>query len=142
MEEDVFVTDNLEVHKKDNFVIISINPKLYPLEVIYSAAYIFIDKAYVMIDGDPREEILVQLRPKASMDIEVLGREFNNELLNYMVYMHRTIRSQGIREAIVQRALATNAQTQQQVSETAQVEQAPSYIEDPEKIAKPWKQKE
>lgn len=138
MEEDVFVTDNLEIHKKDNFVIISVNPKLYPLEVIYSAAYIFIDKAYVMIDGDPREEILVQLRPKASTDVEVLGREFNNELLNYMVYMHRTIRSQGIREAIVQRALATNAQTSQPSPQA----ESPSYIEDPEKIAKPWKFKD
>jgi len=112
MEEDVFVIGNLEVHKKDNFVIVSVNPKLYPLEVIYSTAYIFINNTYVMIDGDPGEEIIVQLIPKTDTDIEVLGREFNNELLNYMVYMHRSMKNQGIREAIVQRALATNIQTQ------------------------------
>lgn len=109
MEEDVITIDNFEIHKKDNFVNVSINPNLYPLEVIYSAAYIFIDKAYVMIDGDPREEILVQLRPKDSnVDIEVLGREFNNELVNYMTYMHRAMRNHNIMDSIVQRAMATN----------------------------------
>lgn len=137
VEEEVFVTDNLEVHKKDNFVRVSVNPKLYPLEVIYSAAYVFIDRAYVMIDGDPKEEILVQLKPKTNMDVETLGREFNNELLNYMVYMTRTIRSQGIREAMVQRALATNAQPQQETKS-----QPESPTDDLEKIAKPWKLKE
>lgn len=130
MEEDIFTTDNLEIHKKDNFVVVSINPKLYPLEVIYSAAYIFISRAYIMIDGDPREEVLVQLRPKTDIDIEILGREFNNELLNYMVYMHRTIRTQGIREAIVQRALATNAQVQTSKPSTTPKAEQTSHIED------------
>lgn len=55
-----------------------------------------------------------------------------------MVYMTRTIRSQGIREAIVQRALATNTQTQTPPSPQAET---PS-LEDPEKIAKPWKLKD
>ncbi len=136
MEEEVFVIDNLEVHKKDNFVIVSVNPKLYPLEVIYSAAYIFIDRTYVMVDGDPKEEILVQLNPKNSVDVETLGREFNNELINYMVYMTRTIRSQNIREAMVQRALATNSQ------QTEAKPQPELSTEDLEKIAKPWKLKE
>lgn len=138
MEEDISAIDNLEIHKEENFVSVSINPKLYPLEVIYSAAYIFINQAHVMIDGDPKEEILVKLKPKTTMNLEVLGREFNNELLNYMTYLLRTARSQGIREEIVQRALATNAQ----VFQSSQIQTEKSYMEDPEKIAKPWKQKE
>ena len=141
MEEDVFVIDNLEVHKKDNFVTISINTKMYPLEVIYSTAYIFINRAYVLIEGDPTEEVLVQLRTKTGMDIETLGREFNNELLNYMVYMQRTSKSRSIREAILQRVLSTNSQVQ-----TSKPILSPQpeklYIEDPEKIAKPWKPKD
>jgi len=138
MEQDVFVTDNLEVHKKDNFVRISVNPTLYPLEVIYSAAYIFINRAYVMIDGNPKEEVFVQLRPKDNVDLESLGREFNNELLNYMTYLYRSIRSQNIREAMVQSALGANAQTSITESRTTEA----SYLDDPENIAKPWKPKE
>lgn len=136
MEEDISVIDNLQINRKENFVSISINPNLYPVEVIYSAAYIFINQAYVMIDGDPKEEILVKLKPKGSMDIETLGREFNNELVNYMTYLLRTARSQVIREEIVQRALATNAQSVQPSQPVK------SFIDDPERIAKPWKQKE
>jgi His-Xaa-Ser system protein HxsD len=113
MEEDISVIDNLQINRKENTVSISINPNLYPVEVIYSAAYIFINQAYVMIDGDPKEEILVRLKPKNSMDLETLGREFNNELVNYMAYLLRTVRSQGTREEIVQRAMATNSQAVQ-----------------------------
>ena len=144
MEEDIFITDNLEVHKKDNFVAVSINPTLYSLEIIYSAAYTFIDRAYIIIDGDPKEEIIVQIRPKDnSADIENLGREFNNELINYSVYMHRTIKNQVIRETIVQRALNTNNFQPQasQYNRDSQENQI-SYIEDPDNIAKPWKAKE
>ena len=34
----------IEVHK-DGYVAISINPKIYSLDVIYSAAYVFLDKS-------------------------------------------------------------------------------------------------
>jgi His-Xaa-Ser system protein HxsD len=147
MEEDIVVVDNLEIHKKDNFVTISINPNLYPLEVIYSAAYIFINRAYVMIDGHPEGEILVQLRPKTNIntDAETLGREFNNELINYMTYLQRAARSQNIRESILKRALETNSQSEPSKSiESAKKDDLTqkTYIEDPEKIAKPWMSKD
>jgi len=138
MEDDVFTIDNLEIHKKDNFVIISVNPKMYSLEVIYSAAYTFIDRAYILIEGNPSEEVLIQIRPKTSnINPEILGREFNNELLNYMVYMQRTLKSQSIREAIMLRVLNINPQ----VKPSSSVPNTGSevYIEDPEKIAKPWR---
>jgi len=35
--------------EKDS-VIVSINPKLYDLETVYSAAYVFLDKAYILLD--------------------------------------------------------------------------------------------
>lgn len=146
MEDDILAIDNMEIHKKDNFVIVSVNPKLYSLEVIYSAAYIFIDRAFVMIDGDPREEVLVQLRPKSNTEIETLGREFNNELINYSVYLYRTLRSQNIREDIVKRALATNAQinpsTNTQTNDQIPKSETPTaetvIHNDLEKTAKPW----
>lgn len=109
MEEDVLRIDNLEIHKKDNSIIVSVNPNLYPLEVIYSAAYIFINRAFIIIEGNPKEEILIKLIPKDKTDLEILGREFNTELINYMSYMYRTIRNQSIREAMVMKALGIDA---------------------------------
>ena len=48
----------------DGYITVSVNPKIYPLEIVYSASYVLLDKAYVMIDGDPAKEIIIELRPK------------------------------------------------------------------------------
>ena len=87
MAEGILSVDNLEVDEKTGNVVISVNPKIYPMNTIFSAAYILVDKAWVLIDGDPNEEIIVQLRRKdAKINLEELGRQFNNELVSYSVY--------------------------------------------------------
>jgi His-Xaa-Ser system protein HxsD len=137
MARDVFSVDNIEVNKSKGNVIISVNPKVYGLDTIFSAAYIFIDNAYVIVDGDPNEEIIVQLRAKdKKMDLEKLGREFNNELINYSFYGIQTARSMPIRAAIVQRAFFTQSEEDPKLE--TQLEMG-KYTEDLEEIAKPWK---
>ena len=101
---------NLEICENDGCVLISVDPKIYPLDVIYSAAYVFLDKTYVLIRGNPKKEIIVELKPKEEYDLiiardiklkpkekhsmgvilEQFGREFNNELLNYITYSKLT----------------------------------------------------
>ena len=101
--------NNLEIDKKGGYLIVSINPKIYPLEVIYSAAYVFLDRAYLIIDGNPEEEIFIQMKPKNKKEnLEKLGNEFNNELVNYSVYVVQAVRNQPLRKAIIERALLTN----------------------------------
>ena len=104
MEDEVF--NNMEI--KENCVVVSVNPKIYPLEVIQSAAYILIDRVYVVMDGDPEEEIFVQLIPKETTDLQKLAYEFNNELLNYAVYHIQSKRNKEVRDAIVKRVFLTN----------------------------------
>lgn len=123
---------NIEVNKKDNYCLISVNPKMYSLDVIYSAAYVFLDKAYVLVDGDPQEEVIIELKPKEKHDLEKLGREFNNELINYANYKNLSIKNQGIRETIIQRALLTNDPS---------LIKAINKVEDPKGIAIPWEEK-
>jgi len=128
MAKDIFSLSNLEIRRGKNDVIISVNPKIYPMSVIFSAAYIFIDKAYVIVDGDPSEEILVQLKAKGKKtSLEELGRQFNNELINYSFYAAQTARSMPIRTAMVQRAFFTQAQ------------QTPNATKAAKKIVKPRK---
>jgi len=95
---------NLEI-SKDN-VMVYVNPKIYPLDVVYSASYVFLDRAYVLIGGDPEKEIVVELRSKKGKDSEVLGRGFNNELLNYAVYRMQSSKAEPIRKAIVDAAMS------------------------------------
>lgn len=137
---------NLEIQEKEGYVWISVNPKIYHLDVVYSAAYMFIDTCYVMIDGDPQEEIIVELRPKEKTDLRKLGREFNNELVNYANYAVQCIRNAKLRETILKRVLLTNdAESVKTTSETAYLEKEAKpwkeEFEDPEEIAVEWEKK-
>ena len=132
--------DNIKIDKTENKVLITINPKIFNLDVIYSAAYIFLDKAYIMIDGNPEKEIVVQIKPKMNEDSETLGREFNNELLNYSVYKKQVERNSAIRQTIVQRALLTNISKNEE-KENEEPEEGDYVFDDPEGIAIPWEEK-
>lgn len=94
---------NIEI--KDNSALISINPEIYSLSAIFSAAYVMCDKAFIMIDGHPAEEILVEISPKKGSELMPLVEEFNDELINYIVYEVRDERHRELRNAIVQKLL-------------------------------------
>lgn len=137
MTKDVKIKGNFEIHESENRIIVSINPKIYPLDVIYSAAYVFLDRTYIFIDGDPKEEVIIELKPKNDKEnLENLGGEFNNELLNYAAYKAQAEKNAPIRQMIIQRALLTN-----DPSLKIQEPSGESYIEDPEGIAIPWEEK-
>ena len=129
---------NLEVYKKENKVLLSVNPKIYPLDVIYSASYAFLEKNYILLDGNPRTKVIVELKPKKKYDLEKLGREFNNELLKYADYKKRSEQTKKIREMIIQRALFTNDPLLVEPEEGLGLDED---FEDPEGIAVPWEEK-
>ena len=156
MEEEMSMQGNLEINKKDGCVMISVNPKIYPVDVVLSSAYIFTDSCYVLVDGDPHEEIIVELRPKDKKeDIEKIGRDFNNELVNYANYAVQAIKNSRLREAILNRVLLTNSvQAGDELNEDAYDTSSPitkpweetdkaneQDIDDPLEIAKPWEEK-
>ncbi|MBW2979897.1 hypothetical protein KY360_00590 [Candidatus Woesearchaeota archaeon] len=138
---------NIDVDNKENCCLISINPKIYPLDAIYSAAYVFLDKSYVLLDGDPKEKITVELRPKEKQDLEKLGREFNNELLNYAQYKKQAELNKEIRQVLLQRALLTSETSPARDTLPKEGEEEPleeldeNYLDDPEGIAIPWEEK-
>lgn len=126
--------DNIEIDKEGNYLLVSVNPKIYGLDIVYYATYVLMDRAYAILGGDPEREILVELRPKDNSDLEALGREFNNELLNYAVYMKQSAKNQRLREAILQRVLMTNLVP-------TEGEEPKGMMENAERIAKPWREK-
>jgi len=113
----------------EGFALFSVNPKIYSLDIIYSASYILLDKAYILLDGDPGTEIKVEIRAKKGQDLKELVYEFNNQLLNYAVYKVQSERNKGLREAILNRVLFTN---DPEFLKTIRKE-----IGDPEEIMKP-----
>lgn len=130
---------------------IKVNPKIYPIDVVYCAGYVFLDNFYVIIDGDPEKEIIVKVFPKEGQggnnDIE---KEFNNELVNYAFYKKQVERNGDIRKSIMQRALLTSELSREvpigsgkraQESHEEFDEAEADYIDDPEGIAIPWEEK-
>ena len=98
---------NIEL--KEDFALFTVNPRIYPLDIVYSAAYIMIDKAFIVLDGDPEKEIKIEIRKKKKeQELKTLVQEFNEELLNYAVYKVQSEKNKVLREKILQRVLLTN----------------------------------
>lgn len=96
-----------KIEKREDFVKIRVNPKIYPLPIVYQAADIFIDNCYVFLDGDPEKEIEVILKPKEKADLEKIAGEFNNELLNYAALLARAAMNKEVKELMLKRAFFT-----------------------------------
>lgn len=128
---------NIKLNEKEGSICITINPRIYPLDVVYSAAYVFLDRAYIVIDGDPKKEVVVELRLKEQdnnpYNLEKMGNDFNNELLSYAFYKKQAEKNAPVRQAIMQRALLT--------SELSEGIENTDSIDDPEGIAVPWEEK-
>ena len=95
----------IEINTEENTALCSLNPRIYPLDVVLSAAYGFLDRAYILIDGEPAEEIIIELRAREADKAEALLREFLNEVVRYAVYADQAAKNKDVRAAIHQKAL-------------------------------------
>lgn len=139
-EENLKRPGNLELNREDCSVMVSVNPKIYPLDVVMSAAYIFTNDNYVLLDGDPNDKIIVEIRPKdKTVSVESLGRMFNNELINYATYAVQAIKNAKLRETILNRVLLTNSV--QEIDSPIEDPEDELCEDDPEDIAIPWEEK-
>jgi len=95
----------LEVEQFGRCVRLGLKQELYSLHTIYAAGYIFLDKAYFILDKE-KDKLIVYLFPKNKKDnLEVLAREFFDELVNYAHYSTRAAENAEITKAILQKAL-------------------------------------
>lgn len=140
---------------------IAVNPNIYPLEAIYGAAYVFLDRAYVFLDGNPKTKIIISIKSK---DEESFGKadkiksEFLNELVNYSLRRQIAERNAKLREYVAGAALlgASGDINVFPVTETdnispdelpvgAEIEETvietETWKEDPFQIAVPWEEK-
>lgn len=122
---------------KNNILKLKFNSQVYPPEAVYSTCYVFIDRAYLFLDGDPRKEIRAMIKGKKNLSkkqLENLAGEFLNELLSATLRINLAQHNKKIRQLIVERALVSAA-------EGNNLSGAASYTEDPLGIAIPWEEK-
>lgn len=129
------------INKSENKIVISVDPNLYPLESIYGAAYVFLDRAYIFLDGDSKKEIHVHLKGKKKLtdgDMENLADEFLNELLNYSLRYQISRDNRKIREYIVAAALI--GASGENIDKSIESDEK-DWKKDPLGIAVPWEEK-
>ncbi len=124
-----------------NQIKIEINPEIYPLEAVYGAAYVFLDKAYLRLDGDPKKKIIVNIKSKNNLnkkELENLANDFLNELLNYGLRYKISKNNRKIREYIVGTALLSASAV---FVEDQKEEKKEDWQKDTLEIAVPWEEK-
>ena len=126
----------LEFSKDKNKCVFKVKKEIYPLNIIYQTAYLFIDDFYIGLDEDEKE-YLIYLTPKTEMEISskhMVGN-FQNELLNQCLKKAVRNDTKTIRELIVTRALYSSFLHEEEMEEEEKEEDTDYNLED---IAKAW----
>ena len=126
---------------------LSLDVGLYPRDVLYAAAYVFLDRAYVLLDRDGTR-FLVRLRGKTAIDeatLRAMAGEFENELLAQAL-RHKVIKAnQKIIEGITALAISGAAGSDNGASDAPLIDLEDAaddgFLDDPLGIATPWEAK-
>ena len=127
---------------------LSLDIGLYPRDVLYAAAYVFLDRAYVLLDrADSR--FLVHVRGKQPLDeaaLRAMAGEFENELLAQALRLKVVKANQRVIEQITTLAIAGAAGALGGGADDDAVpldidDPADGFLDDPLHIATPWEAK-
>lgn len=125
---------------------LSLDSNLYPRDVLYAAAYVFIDRAYILLDRIG-ERFVVHLRGKQALDetmLRAMAGEFENELLAQALRLRVVKANQRIIESMTTLAIAGAAggMSDDAPSDGADaLDDSTDFLDDPLEIAKPWEPK-
>jgi len=118
----------------DGWIKLSVDSKVYPLGTIYSAGYVFLDRAYIYLDREKDDKIAVWLLPKNKKESQNnLKGDFLNELLNYAHYFNSLKANAEAMKMLMQRALFSAAPSLVQESEEKEIEDLIKELEKEEK---------
>ena len=136
----------ISVEQAANSVTVSVNPEVYPLDVIYGAAFVYIDRAYVLLDRGDDQHVTVTLTARSPSDyatLTALGGAFANELLTQALRATIAKKTQKIRELVINRALysAIDAGGAPGATVLDDDDDDLSFLDDPLGIAVPWEEK-
>lgn len=135
---------------------LTINPRVYPMEAVMSAAFAFLDRAYVLLDKTKDGTVVRLWLKDAKSDARVTEGDFYGELLNEALRVRVAKQNQQVREMVINRALfaATNTNVEEEVLDQAldSLDDLDDldldldsdnldFLDDPLGIAVPWEEK-
>jgi His-Xaa-Ser system protein HxsD len=128
----------------DGKLVLSLDKGIYPLDVIYGASYVFIDRAYILlgkVDDKTTVEITAKIASTSEDAMKAMVGEFGNELLSQALRKKITRDNQQILETIVSQALAgaTGAMVPSEFDDDDDDDL--DFLDDPLGIAVPWEER-
>lgn len=124
---------NITFDTEGQYIKFYINSKIYPLNVVSQAAYALMDRAAVVLSGNPDGHLVAEIRPiKTNHDLNLLIKEFNDELLNYSSFFFFSEKSYEFRNALLSSILQGPVQSKPETKTTQQ------ETEDIDKIFEEW----
>jgi His-Xaa-Ser system protein HxsD len=128
----------------DSAVVLTFAKALYPLDAVYGASYIFIDRCYVLLDEPDEGSLRVTLAWKKGKPedaaLRALAGEFANELLSCAWRSQIAKESRGILEVVTTKAL-TGAMGPPTVDDLEKFDFSDEAFDDPLGIAMSWEDK-
>jgi His-Xaa-Ser system protein HxsD len=121
----------------------AVDESVYPLEAVYGASYVFLERCYLFLSREKEGVVNVRLTSKeaATPDtLDALAGEFANELLSQTIRQRLSQSSARIREYYTAAALraATSAPS---VDDLLAELESEELLEDPLEIMVPWEEK-
>lgn len=125
-------------------VSMTIDAELYPLQAVYGAAYIFIDRCYVFIGRPEEGRFRVTLSAKEAVEedeaLRALIGEFANELLS-CAWRHQVTQDNRVAiETVTVQAIA-GAMGEPSLDDLADFDFTDEALDDPLGIAQSWEEK-
>jgi His-Xaa-Ser system protein HxsD len=124
-------------------VTFAVDESVYPLEAVYGACYLFVDKCFVYLSRPKPEVVDVRLTSRASAtpaELDALAGEFANELLSQVTRLRLAQSTMRIREYYTAAALRAAASAPSIDDLLAELE-SEELEEDPLQIMVPWEEK-
>jgi His-Xaa-Ser system protein HxsD len=120
----------------------NISDDLFPLDAVYGAAYLFVDRCWLFLSRPDSASVGVHLKTKdeaTEADLEALAGEFANELLNQALRVRVGESTSTIREYTMARAFFTTP-AQSSIDALLAELDAEELEEDELEISVPWEE--
>ena len=138
-----FPDDLVSVDVGAKAVTLKVDPALYPLDALYGAAYVFIDRCFVLLDRpDASWRVTLSSRKAepAPEELRSLVGEFANELLSCAWRAKITEQSRALIESVTAQALG-GAMGPPTLDDLEKFDFSEETFEDPLGIALSWEEK-
>ena len=117
-----------------------IDETIYPLDAIYGASYLFVDRCFLFFNRVEDQKIEIHMKSKGSgASLEDLLGEFCNELLNQVIRFRLGESTAKIREYYMARAFLSHP-AQNSIDALLAELDAEELEEDELEISVPWEQ--